>query len=446
MSRNFLQTIVSHGSKYMGASVVGAGTTLLMTKYYTSVFNPSEFGILALYLVMLKYVSTLSGLTLDSTSTRLYFDYKKSKRDEYLSTIFWFISIIASIVFILGLLLKNTVSNWIVSDSLDIYLITLFTGISAMYVSFLTRVLYNEQKSSSVLRHTLFQTFVNHLSSVVFISIFNLGILGRMSGQGLGYFFNISYLFKEFSKENLFRLKIQFNKAMAGETFILALPTIVASLQTVGFVYLDRIFLKHYIGDSAVGIYTLGYMLGQGLSMVYEAISQAILPKVFNDMNENYAKAIEELEDFSYKYYFGLLVITIVISVLSPAIVSLFSNENYSEAAAVMPFVMAGFMMGGFYKIPSLVLGYHKIVWFYPFVAFVSFGSNALLNWYLIPIYGMIGAAFASFIGVFIYSSIMQYMSRKYFSLKYNVFVLIVYVLILLISLGWVYGQDISFR
>jgi O-antigen/teichoic acid export membrane protein len=331
-----------------------------MIKYYTTVFYPSQFGILALYLVMFEYIRTFVSLNMDSGATRFYFDYKDTRRDEYLSTIFWFITFIAFIVIIIGVLFKDFISKQIAPDTQDIYLATIFLGIGAVYVSFLTRILYNEHKSTSVLKHTIFQTFINHFSSFIFISFFNLGILGRINGQGLGYFLNIFTLLKEFFTNNLFRLRFIFTKSMASETFILALPSIIAAFQNVVFIYMDRIFIKYYIGDSAVGVYTLGFMLGQGLSMVYEAISQAILPKVYNDMKENYAKARDELEHFAYRYYIGLVIITITISLLSPFIVSIFSNENYSEASNIMPFVMAGFMMGGFYKIPSLILGFHK--------------------------------------------------------------------------------------
>lgn len=433
-------TILKHAPKYLTGSVIASVVALLMLKYYTMIFSPAEFGILALYLVMLKYITTLVSLNMDGSATRFYFDYRMSKRDEYLSTIFWFITAMAVIVLLVGVLFMELIANWITPNSENIYMVTLFAGIGSVYVSFLMRVLYNEQKSTSVLRHTLFQTLVNHLSSVVLISIFHWGILGRVGGQGLGYVLNIFTLFKEFSKENLFKLKLQFNKQMASETFMLALPSIIASFQTVVFVYLDRIFIKHYMGESAVGIYTLGYILGQGLALVYEAISQSILPKVYSDMNVDYEKARAELESFSYKYYLGLVIITIVISLLSPTIVSLFSNENYSEASLVMPFVMAGFMMGGFYKIPSLVLGYHKVVWFYPFLAFFSFGINALLNWWLIPLYGIVGAGFASFVGVFIYSSIIQYISKKYMSRKYNILTFSIYTILLIINIGVFYG------
>jgi O-antigen/teichoic acid export membrane protein len=427
---NIYKTILSHTPKYLTGSIISAGATLFMTKYYTTVFSPSQFGILALYLVMFEYIRTFVSLNMDSGATRFYFDYKDTRRDEYLSTIFWFITFIAFIVIIIGVLFKDFISKQIAPDTQDIYLATIFLGIGAVYVSFLTRILYNEHKSNSVLKHTIFQTFINHFSSFIFISFFNLGILGRINGQGLGYFLNIFTLLKEFFTNNLFRLRFIFTKSMASETFILALPGIIAAFQNVVFIYMDRIFIKYYIGDSAVGVYTLGFMLGQGLSMVYEAISQAILPKVYNDMKENYAKARDELEHFAYRYYIGLVIITITISLLSPLIVSIFSNENYSEASNIMPFVMAGFMMGGFYKIPSLILGFHKKVWFYPFLSAFAFGINALLNWYLIPLYGIIGAGFASFIGLFLYSLLMQILSFKYMSRKYNILTGIWYILI----------------
>lgn len=434
--------ILKHAPKYLTGSVIASGTALLMTKYYTYVFNPAEFGVLALYLVMFKYITSLVSLNLDTGSTRFYFDYRETRRNEYLSTMFWFITTIAIVVLLLGILFMKPISHWIAPNSEMVYFITLITGIGAVYVSYLTRILYNEHKSTSVLKHTIFQTFINHISSIIFISVFHMGIFGRMSGQGLGYILNIFTLIREFSKENLFKMEMTFNKAMAKETFLLTLPGMISMLLGVAFIYVDRFFLKHYIGDSAVGIYTLGYMLGQGLSMVYEAISQAVLPKVYNDMNKNYEKAKDELEHFSYRYYIGLVIITVIISALSPLIVDVISNKNYAQASIVMPFVMAGFMMGGFYKIPSLILGYHKVVWFYPFLAIFSFGTNAILNWYFIPIYGIIGSAFASFVGLFLYSIVLQILSFKFFSKKYMLINLFGYTIIcIFVTFIFIFGE-----
>ena len=305
------------------------------------------------------------------------------------------------------------------------------------------RILINEERSGLVFRYTVWQTIVNHFVSVVSISFFHLGVLGRMGGQGFAYGINVITLLYRFSRENLFKLVRVFNRTMASETFRLALPGMIVSIQNILFVYLDRVFIKYFMGNTPVGIYTLGYMLGQGLSIVYEAVSQAILPRVYTEMRVDYNGTLRRLEHFSYRYYAALLGITLLIGLFSPLIVAIFAQKSYAQASEVMPFVMAGFMMGGFYKIPSMVLGYHKVVWFYPFLSLISFGTNALFNWWLIPLYGIVGAGYASFLGLFIYSATMQYLAKRYMSRRYNRVTFVIYIFLLVLCTAIFYRMQV---
>ena len=109
----------------------------------------------------------------------------------------------------------------------------------------------------------------------------------------------------------------------------------------------------------------------------------------------------------------------IIISIFSPGIIQIISNQNYQGAKLILPIIIFGFMMGGLYKIPSVILSYHKIVWFYPLLGLFSFGINTFLNWILIPEHGPRGAAFASFISFYIYSLMMVLLSYKYFTKKW---------------------------
>jgi len=426
----FLQNVINHAPRYLGGSLIGAGVGLLMTKYYTSVFTPAEFGILSLYAVMFQYIMLIASLNMAGGAMRLYFDYRENKKDEYLSTVSWFTIITSIITFVLGLILMPFIVPLISAHTEFLYVVTLIMGILAVFVGFFTSILYNEKLSKSVFKNNIIQTVFNHLVSVVCIAIFPLGILGRQMGQSAGYLANLLSLIRELCKKNLFRLKRAFNLLMFKETFFLSLPGFITSLLSIAFIYLDRIFLKHFYGNREVGIYSLGFFLGQGLSMVYEAISLSLFPKAMEDLKEDYNNSIVKLEKFAYQYYFGLIFITLILALSSKWLVMLFSTKEYIGAAKVMPLIMIGFMMGGFYKIPSLVLGYHKIVWFYPFLSLFSFGAGGLLNYLLIPKYGMIGAAFATFVGIFIYSSVVQGMAMRFDTKKYNLLITVLYIAI----------------
>ncbi|OOF20751.1 polysaccharide biosynthesis protein, partial [Salinivibrio proteolyticus] len=221
---------------------------------------------------------------------------------------------------------------------------------------------------------------------------------------------------------------------MAKETFLLSLPLILLYFQNIFFAYIDRILLQYYFDSSIVGVYTLGYILGQAISTVYSAVSQAVLPKVYDDFKDNYQEGISSFEVFSYKYYAVLLILTFVVSLLSPVILKIVSNENYYEAHKVMPFILGGFMMAGLYKVPAMVLSFHKVVWVYPLVSMCSFGFKILLSWYFIPTDGMLGAAFSTFVGLFLYSVILQIICVRHFNKKYAIVVFGGYMLILMIA------------
>ncbi|XDF78869.1 polysaccharide biosynthesis C-terminal domain-containing protein [Aliivibrio fischeri] len=97
---------------------------------------------------------------------------------------------------------------------------------------------------------------------------------------------------------------------------------------------------------------------------------------------------------------------------------------------------MFGFMMGGLYKIPTLIINFHKKIWIYPIASVLSSVLNLLLNLSLIPVYGIVGAAFASFASLFMYSGILQYYSSRYYGNKKGVFVRVSYATVFIIIIS----------
>ena len=57
----FLISILKHSPKYLGASVFSGVVALVMTKYYTHVFDPATYGVLALYITLFTYMQNVIG-------------------------------------------------------------------------------------------------------------------------------------------------------------------------------------------------------------------------------------------------------------------------------------------------------------------------------------------------------------------------------------------------
>ena len=432
-SNLILSDVIKHAPVYFSGSFMTAIVGIFMAKYYTLVFGPAEYGILALYALMLQYVVQIISLNIDGAASRLYFDYRDRKKNIYLNSILTWMIFMSVIMIILGAALKPWIVKLIEPNTEALFIVTLITGIVMAINGVFNRVLINEKKSMSMFKNALINLGVNHTVAIGLISGMGLGVLGRLIGQLCGLLANAGAIQYEFLKKRYIRYKKLFYWPMVKETILLAIPSVLTTLQGLLFVYLDRIFLKYFHGNTEVGIYSFAFLIGKGLSMVFESISNILTPRCYELMKKDYKHGIQELERFSIFYCIGILFLSLIIVFASPLIIKLLSNENYANASKVLPFIVCGFMMGGVYKVPSVVLGFHKIVWFYPFLAFFSFGINAGLNYLLIPEYKEVGAAFASFIGLFLYSSVLQLMAMKFHhSISYKLFQLLVYVAVII--------------
>eukprot|EP01047_Picozoa_sp_COSAG01_P015183 COSAG01_NODE_755_length_13819_cov_130.671939_7_plen_453_part_00 len=436
-SNQIFTDVIKHAPIYFSSSFISAVIGIFMSKYYTYVFQPSDYGILALYGMMLQYVQQLISLNMDGSASRLYFDYKDDRRNIYLNSIFIWICMMCFVVLVLGLFLSSFIIPLIEPNTDSLYFVTLFTGIVMAVNALFNRVLINEKESRLIFKNSLISVSVFHSVAIASISGLGFGVLGRLLGQLISVLVNAVAIQFDILKQEYIRYKQTFNWPMVKETIFLAIPSVLTTLQGLLFVYLDRIFLKYFHGNSEVGIYSFAFLVGKGFSMVYEAISNILTPRCYELMKKDYKNGIQELEKFSVLYCMCLIVLTLGVVFFSPLIIQLLSNKNYTDAASVLPFIVYGFMVGGIYKIPSVVLGFHKVVWFYPFLAFFAFGINGILNYLLIPEYKEVGAAFASFIGLFLYSLVLQLMAMKYHqSKKYKLAILGLYsvVLILVVS------------
>lgn len=390
---------------------------------------------MTLYVMVFEYISIMGTLSTEQAVSRKIFDYKNDERITYISSIFWFYLLTTVILLVVGLVLSDFISNWIMDGSYYIYIIVLLSGALSVFYKLFNLILVNEKKSNEVLVTSVSNSVVSSSSAIVFISLLKFGLIGRFIGQLLGVVFYITVLFYSCSKHKLFRVERVFNYSLIKETMVLSLPLIFSTIMVLLFSYADRIFLKVFSGDVSVGIYGLALIVGKLITMIFDALSKAFFPAAITTLNNNYSVGVKNLESIANKYYFFLILISILLYIISPYLVSAISTSEYGEATLVMPFIFLGIVLGGSYKIPGTILMYHKVVWFYPLLAVVSFFINAGFNYILIPSYGLLGAGVATFLGYIVYSFSLQALSFKYFSFKYILTTISYYAVLLIIAM-----------
>ncbi len=181
-------------------------------------------------------------------------------------------------------------------------------------------------------------------------------------------------------------------------------PLIITAVFSVIYTRIDQVMLKNMIDASSVGIYDAAVRLSEAWNFIPAIIVSSFFPAIVNAKKisiQTYKKRLLALIG-------GLaslaLIVAIPTSLFSNFIIHLLYGELYYMSAPVLSI----YIWSGIWFSISLVLHYFLINENRPQILFysslIAMVINVGLNLYLIPLYGITGAAWATFISYVIIS------------------------------------------
>jgi O-antigen/teichoic acid export membrane protein len=149
-----------------------------------------------------------------------------------------------------------------------------------------------------------------------------------------------------------------------------------------------------------VGRYTLGCNLGMVMMMIVTSINNAYQPYYFNlrISSPDWQQKIMRIVLF---YVAGIGLVALVGSLFAGELVHLLTPPRYHASARYVPPVLLGYLMVGFYYFVASPVFFHKKTHLLPFITGAAAILNIGMNYLLIPKYGAIAAAWATFICYF---------------------------------------------
>ncbi len=171
-----------------------------------------------------------------------------------------------------------------------------------------------------------------------------------------------------------------------------------ASIFILSAVYfrIDMIMLGIMKGDKAVGIYSAAYKLIEFLSIIPGTICVAALPELSTD----YSTDMKDFKDKSLRTVLllgsGGLGAGILLFLFSKQIIHLLYGPLFYDSIAclrILSGVVFFLFVNGYLIYVAIAMNDDRLV---AFILFLATSFNILLNYYLIPRYGYMGAAVAT--------------------------------------------------
>lgn len=409
---------------YLISNISIKATSFFLLPLYSHLVAPEVYGHIYVVAAFSNFLAVFLPLSMSICISRFFFDCKTDDEVNRLySTIVLFVFLTSAVFIIPCFVFLDQLSN-LINLPRGYVLAGLVMSFLNVFYQVLLALLYACQKAVKV---SVISTCVG-----VFQIIIQLVLVLLMEDKGAALLITMLIhsvttfvIFVIYSKPYLC---LTFNWSETGKYIKYSLSQFPSDVSNWLVNFTDRIFINKYINSASAGVYGIGSNIGQIPMMIFNSLNSAFSPYVNSQYKtieeENNFESVEELKNNLSKVFMVvsslLLMLMTSLVVMSNNIMQLL-NPAYSDAFIVIVVMMLASLMNNFRCIFMAPLAYNisytkvkSIIWVFAGVI------NILMNFYLIPRYGIYSACINSLITYTITFFLMLYYGKKAISIDYD--------------------------
>ena len=407
--------LVANTGIYTIISTIGKAIPFFLLPIITRYLSPEEYGIVKMFTTGLGILVPFVGLNVNTALARNYFDVEDDNLPSYIVALLFVLSVGTFVTFLFVFFFRGPLGELLQIPKL--FVILAVAVASANMVRTLLLTLYQvEKKPINYGYVSVTNTVLNMGISLLFIIGIGLTWKGRIFGIVIASFVTALASLFVFWHRGLLDLPEAKEKIINEAKSIMqfGVPLIPNALGGWALNMADRLILTSLVGLEATGLYSVGYAFGSIIKLLQTAFSRAWLPYFFPRVKNESRKADVRIVQITYLYTLGIIGLALAVGYLGPTLLKIFTAAEYNEAGIYVLWVALGYAVNGIYKMLVGYLLFLKRTTFISIITGVEVGVNVGLNFLLIPMFGPIGAAYATF-GAFSIGVILVFVLSYYY-------------------------------
>ena len=420
MRTKFYRSAFKLSSTYAVGSIAQNALTVLLVPLYTGYLSVDDFGVLALLMLTVKLLTRLVWPPLAAAMARSY--YKPDYVDKQADLIFNLLALLLVKSLIL------TSAYWcvrgFVADLLELHRDLL--PLVELYA--LVLLLDPLQKFSlAVVRFR--KKGVHYVTASLASMVVSTGLivyLMAFAGQGL--------------------YAVAWGRICAlVTTILLCLPVLIANLRprwrpsilkvplAYGYPLLvngysnliiqsgDRYVLLVLSSVGTVGLYTFGYKIASLIQLVLiQPLANSLTP-LFAQKESDPVEQRSLIRNCTTYYYVVGLMMALILSVFAKEVAMLFGRRSeYWVSWVIVPVIAFSYVQHGLGRFVGWGMVMAEKSFLISAMTLATAALNIGLNFVFIPIWGLLGAAFATLIAYLAWNGLKMYFSAKFYDLHFD--------------------------
>jgi len=417
LAKIFHSNLFRAAGTYGFFSLINSAIPFLLLPVMTRYMTPNDYGMVAIFTMMVSLVIPFVGLNSHGAYSRAYFSPNRFDAASYMGTIisfsFFSLIVICMVFFVFKLEISSAFlfpPEWLWAVPIASFGILMSQMIQISYQ------VRQQPQAYGVFQNS--RTLLEITATIFFVVVFGMGWVGRV----LSIVF-VSLVFLFFGFFILIKNKwiyFCFKKNIFLHSLFFGVPLIPHSLAGIFNTFVGRFFITQIVGIADAGLYTIGCQIGSIIGLVATAFNQAYVPWLFNKLNTNSDEEKTKIVEFTYLYFFIIAILAIVLGALSKFLMNMIVGVQFQESAIHVIWIALGNSFDGAYYMVVNYVFYAEKTHLLSMVTLTGSLLNIIFSYFFIRWNGAIGAAQAMSLTYFVVFMLVWYLSSKVYPMPWK--------------------------
>jgi O-antigen/teichoic acid export membrane protein len=382
---------VSHTGWNLFARISALVISFLVSIYVIRSFGPEQYGLISYVVSFVAIFNIFSNFGIDSV---LYINLANDTKDKnrILGTAFFLKLIGVSMTFLfLMIYVVFSSETTMLKVLLVIYSFSLLSAPFLVINAFFQAQAFSKPVALNYLVISLFLSLLKVL--VVFLNLDLRFFVGVFAIEALLYIIGYMYIYRKYGHSIR---AWTFDKSYAKELLYISWPLMFSNASILVYSRVDQVMIGKMINTASVGLYDAAVRVAEIWYFFPPIVIASLFPAVINAKKTDpklYARRVTQLYVFAF---YSSLCFIVPLSFFAHPIVSMLYGEEYLSSASVLSiYIWAGLWVSLGTMVLQVLIDEKqtKIIFLSHFFAMLL---NVSLNFVLIPLYQITGAAIAT--------------------------------------------------
>jgi len=413
-----LLRISKHSAVYSLGSIAEKGLAFLLIPIYTRYLTTEDYGVLGILLtsmavlMMFSSMGVLGGLAMSYNQKQDDSERRKAVGTALLTTVIGVSILLVMIMVFAGQLSNLFFSTDAYTTHFRLMGLMLFFDALLLVVFVTMRV---QERSTRYVTIVMVKFLMAAGLNIGFVVGMGWGVKGVLTGITISSGLVMVYVVPRMVSE--VRPLLSWDKFKGMLNY--GLPYIPSNIMHQIATLSDRYFLLYMVGSAEVGLYTLGNRFGMVVAAVIITPFLAAWGPFFWSIHQQ-PNAMEIYARVTTYYFVITGFAALALAVLAKEMLQILTTSEFYSAYRVVGLIALAWVLQGTVNLFSLGVGLAKKMWWIPVIVGIGAMINVGLNWLLIPIWQMEGAAVATVASFSVVPLGMLVVSRRYHKVPYE--------------------------